>query len=164
MNPITRTDVRPGDVVLLGVPWDTQSSFLRGAAEAPTQIREALASPSSNWCAEDGRDLEDEPRFVDGGDLAIATAPADADDLLGASAPAADVIVGIEAAVGAWLARGASIVALGGDHAVSLPLVRAHARHHAGLGVLHVDAHPDLYDTFEGDPFSHACPFARTAR
>lgn len=45
--------------------------------------------------------------------------------------------------------------------AVTFPLVRAHARDIKDLGILHLDAHPDLYDDFEGRPFSHASPFAR---
>jgi arginase len=52
---------------------------------------------------------------------------------------------------------------LGGDHSITWPIVRA-VRAHRGrdpLTVLHLDAHPDLYDSFEGDRLSHACPFAR---
>jgi agmatinase len=50
---------------------------------------------------------------------------------------------------------------LGGDHSISFPVLRAVRRYHPRLAVLHLDAHPDLYDEFEGDRFSHACPFAR---
>jgi agmatinase len=53
------------------------------------------------------------------------------------------------------------VLALGGDHAISLPIVRAYARRFDRLNLLHLDAHPDLYDEYEGNPFSHACPFAR---
>jgi len=48
-----------------------------------------------------------------------------------------------------------------GDHAVTYPVLRAIGRRHPGLTILHIDAHPDLYDTFEGNRLSHACPFAR---
>jgi agmatinase len=52
-------------------------------------------------------------------------------------------------------------LALGGDHSVTHPILRAVRPDHPQLTILQIDAHPDLYDTFEGDPYSHACPFAR---
>jgi agmatinase len=52
-------------------------------------------------------------------------------------------------------------VALGGDHSVTYPILCAVARVHTDLTILHLDAHPDLYTEFDGDRFSHACPFAR---
>jgi agmatinase len=56
---------------------------------------------------------------------------------------------------------GARPVSLGGDHSVTYPVLRAVRRQAPSLTILHVDAHPDLYDEFEGDRYSHACPFAR---
>jgi len=132
---------------LLGVPWDEHSSFLRGAASAPAAVRAALRSPSTNLSTESGLDLGEDPRFTDAGDLEI---------------PPGEAAVGaIEHGAARLLASGARVLALGGDHAVSYPLLRAHAAHHAGLTLVHLDAHPDLYDVFEGDRLSHACPFAR---
>ena len=55
---------------------------------------------------------------------------------------------------------GLKVMAFGGDHSVTYPLVKA-AKHHPNLSILHFDAHPDLYDDFEGNPHSHASPFAR---
>jgi agmatinase len=137
----------PGTVALLGIPLDENSSFLRGCALGPARVREALGSGASNLCAEDGTDLEADPRFVDVGDAPLAT---------GAAA-----IALIEAAVGGLLDRGARVLSVGGDHSVTYPIVRAYARRTPGLEVLHFDAHPDLYDDFQGNPFSHASPFAR---
>jgi agmatinase len=134
-------------VALVGVPWDEESSFLRGAAAAPARIREALASPATNWFTEDGLDLESEPRLADVGDVDLATP--------GGAAEA------IERALDSILATGARALALGGDHAVTHPLVRAQRRAHGALEILHLDAHPDLYDEFAGSRASHACPFAR---
>jgi agmatinase len=57
--------------------------------------------------------------------------------------------------------HGAHSLALGGDHAVSLPLLRAYGKAYPGLTVLQIDAHSDLYDERDGDRSSHACPFAR---
>jgi agmatinase len=135
------------DVALVGVPWDEHSSFQRGAAGAPPLIRAAMRSPSSNLSTESGLDLGSEARFRDAGDLEI---PAGAGAL-----PA------IERGLAAIVATGARVMALGGDHAISYPALRVQAPRHPGLTLVHFDAHPDLYDEFEGDRLSHACPFAR---
>ncbi len=134
-------------VALLGVPWDEHSSFERGAAGAPPLIRAAMRSPSSNLSTESGLDLAWEARFSDAGDIEI---------LEGERAPGA-----IEGVVRALVASGARVMALGGDHAITYPVLRAQAAAFPGLTLLHVDAHPDLYDEFEGDRLSHASPFAR---
>ena len=134
-------------VTLVGVPFDESSSFLRGAAEAPPKIREALHSHAANLVTEGGRDLGAEARFRDVGDLALPT---------GAAAFAA-----IEQGIAELLDGGDRLVALGGDHAVTYPIVRSFAKRYPRLTVLHLDAHPDLYDELDGNRLSHACPFAR---
>ena len=135
------------DVILVGIPFDENSSFLRGAAQAPSKIREALHSSSANLSTEWGRDLGAEPRFRDAGDLSLPS---------GAVAFAA-----IEQGVAELLENGDRMVALGGDHAITYPIIRAFAKRYDRLSVLHLDAHPDLYDEFDGNRLSHACPFAR---
>ena len=135
------------EVALVGVPWDEHSSFLRGAAGAPALIRAAMRSPSSNMSTESGLDLGTDERFRDAGDLAIPAGTG------GFSA--------IERGIATLVATNARVLALGGDHAISYPVVRAQAARHPGLTLVHFDAHPDLYDEFEGDRLSHACPFAR---
>lgn len=67
----------------------------------------------------------------------------------------------IEEGVAAVLAAGGRPIVLGGDHSITYPVLRAVRSHHQHLSVLHIDAHPDLYDEFQGDRYSHACPFAR---
>lgn len=67
----------------------------------------------------------------------------------------------IEQSVATQLANGGRVICLGGDHAVAYPILRAYGEAYQGLTVVQVDAHPDLYDEFEGDRYSHACPFAR---
>lgn len=132
---------------LLGIPHDASSSFLRGAAGAPTLIRQALASPSSNGWSESLRDLTDGTGLLDAGDV----------DLLSESEPRA----AIERAALRVMHGDGRPIGLGGDHSVSHPLLRAARSAHPRLTVLHLDAHADLYDEFEGDRHSHACPFAR---
>jgi agmatinase len=140
--------LEPGQVALLGVPWDAHSSFLRGPALAPPQIRAALHSGAMNLCAENGLDLGADGRWRNLGDLSIPAG----------DEPALTTITGAASAV---LKRDGRLLALGGDHAVSFPLLRAYGEAYPGLTVLHIDAHPDLYDELDGDRLSHACPFAR---
>ena len=133
-------------LALVGFRYDENSSFLRGAAEAPPLIRSALASDASNAWTENGRELTGST-FHDAGDFAAPP---------GGAMPAT-----IEAAVGALIDRGLRPISLGGDHAITYPILRAFARRHPRLSILHFDAHPDLYDEFQGNRLSHACPFAR---
>ncbi|MBA3884707.1 MAG: agmatinase [Acidobacteria bacterium] len=135
-------------VILLGCPWDASSSFQRGAAEAPPRIRAALHSPSSNAFNERGDDVSAPTVLADGGDLVLPEDPALARER-------------IEHAVGRVLEEGARPLVLGGDHSLTYPVLRAFRRFGDPPIVLHFDAHGDLYDEFEGDRYSHACPFAR---
>ncbi|MEO1576386.1 MAG: agmatinase, partial [Pseudomonadota bacterium] len=59
------------------------------------------------------------------------------------------------------LDAGAKPLIVGGDHAISYPVLRAVTKKHGPLTIVHFDAHADLYDEFDGRRFSHACPFAR---
>ena len=67
----------------------------------------------------------------------------------------------ISNAVGSHVADGSQILSLGGDHSISYPVINAVATQHPGLNILHLDAHADLYDNFDDNPYSHASPFAR---
>ncbi|MBI2795832.1 MAG: agmatinase [Gemmatimonadetes bacterium] len=133
---------------LIGLPWDAGSSFRRGAALAPPLIRAALESTAGNDWTESLLDLSAPGHLADAGDLALSDDPAAAREA-------------IEAGVAAVLADGGTPLALGGDHSVSYPVLRALQRRQVRPTILHLDAHADLYDEFEGDRFSHACPFAR---
>ncbi len=60
------------------------------------------------------------------------------------------------------LASGHPLICLGGDHAITHPIMRAVRKHHPrGLTILHIDAHPDIYHAYQGNPRSHTSPFAR---
>ena len=136
-----------GAPTLLGVPFDAASSFRRGAAGGPAAIRGALASPAGNSWTEGLVDLGVAGALVDAGDVALP-------DVTSARTR-------IEAGVAAVLAAGGRPIVLGGDHSITYPVLRAVRQRHPHLSVLHIDAHPDLYDEFQGDRYSHACPFAR---
>lgn len=135
-------------VHLIGIPYDLNSSYLLGAAEAPAQIRAALHCESANLWTEDGIALGQHGVIHDGGDLRI---PADPEAAFHA----------IEQGVISALAAKSPLISLGGDHSITYPILSAFHKKFSDLTILHLDAHPDLYDTFEGSRLSHACPFAR---
>ena len=67
----------------------------------------------------------------------------------------------IEKTIAKILDQGARVLTLGGDHSVTYPILKAYSKKYKKLTLLHFDAHPDLYNELNGNPFSHACPFAR---
>lgn len=134
-------------VVVVGAPLDENSSFLRGPALAPARIRAVLGAGSMNLVTEDGVDLGARTDWRDAGDLALGTGEA--------------ALTEIERGVAGLLADGSRVLTLGGDHSITHPIIRAVAARYPSLTILHIDAHPDLYDEFEGSKRSHACPFAR---
>jgi len=134
-------------ISLLGIPYDANSTYLRGPAEAPHRIREALYCNSSNLWTEDGIDLGQPGTFHDAGDLML---PLEAE-------PAG---AAIEKAVRDNLALGHPLICLGGDHSITYPILRSFKDQVSDITILHFDAHPDLYHDYAGR-LSHACPFAR---
>jgi len=136
-----------GTPTLLGIPYDASSSYLRGAAAAPAKIRDALRSPSGNGTSESGVDVLAEGALEDAGDVAFA----DGEDTRAA----------ITNAVRNVAKRGGRPISLGGDHSITYPILKALAPVNPNLTILQFDAHPDLYDAYEGDKFSHACQMAR---
>lgn len=136
-------------VALLGVCYDGSSSFQRGTAGAPPVIRQALWSEAGNPWTELGIDLRS-AGLDDEGDLS----PAGDED-------PAQVRRAIEAAIRSIAESGRRPLVLGGDHSITYPILRGLRPFHPRLSILHFDAHGDLHDEFQGDRFSHACPFAR---
>ncbi|MFO7708291.1 MAG: agmatinase [Desulfobacterales bacterium] len=135
------------EIVVLGVPLDWNSSFRTGSALAPERIRQALLCESSNLWTESVVDLGRGVGWRFSDDIEFA-------DPTGAFAL-------IEQRISRLLESGARVISLGGDHSITYPIIRAYARRHPALNILHLDAHPDLYHEFDGNRYSHACPFAR---
>ncbi len=133
-------------VRILGFEWDASSSHSRGPALAPTVIKRLLTSEASSSYS---IDLVDMREAIAGYDI-----PALPED--GGAARAM-----IEQTVARAIADGYAPLSVGGDHSVSYPILKAIAAAHGPVNLLHIDAHPDLHDNYEGDPFSHASPFAR---
>lgn len=138
----------PAAIRLFGLPTDINSSFERGAAAGPAAIRAALWSDRGNLACEAALEIGIDIALTDDGDLPL-TEDTVSDDMA------------IARHVALIHSSGEIPLALGGDHAVTFPLVAAAAAQHGAVNILHFDAHPDLYDDFAGNPRSHASPFAR---
>lgn len=137
----------PLKTISLGIPLDENASYLRGAAAGPAHIRQALHNPSSNTSTESGLDLADMPLYSDLGDLALTGMP--------------EAFGQITTTVRTHVEKGTAVLALGGDHSITYPIIQGFSSTYRNLTILHLDAHGDLYDDFEGNRYSHACPFAR---
>ncbi len=133
-------------IAVTGIPYDDNSSFLKGPALAPPKIREAFDSNSANYFTESGRDLKNENGWTDLGDLPMRSK----EDFLSINSRVSEL---------AGLYR--KLLVLGGDHSITAPIIRGLNSVHGHISILHIDAHPDLYDNFEENPHSHASPFAR---
>lgn len=134
---------------LLGVLEDRNGSFMHGPREGPPLIRNALYCESGNSFTEHGFDLSE--ALVDCGDIECKDQSASA--LYEAVAPKVTDIM---------YRRNMLPLFLGGDHSVSGSLVKAVSTTIAApLYIVHFDAHPDIYENFEGNPSSHASQFAR---
>jgi arginase len=147
MKPFSPKLAPWGPPVLLGIPLDHNSSFLRGPAQAPPLIREAFHSDAWNKTTETRVDLGVSGIFEDAGDLQAMEAP--------------DAFNRIEGAVAKIVEAGKRPVSLGGDHSITAPILRAIGKRIPAITLVHFDAHPDLYADYEGNPHSHASPFAR---
>ena len=149
-------------VALLGVPTDVNSSFRRGPAAAPARIREILRSDVGNSATESGAELGAEIELIDAGDVEIREDATDAERITARVSALGSATDPVTASAAAERDRIPLVpLVLGGDHSITFPVVRALAALHGPLQILHVDAHSDLYDDFEGNPHSHASPFAR---
>jgi agmatinase len=145
----TADTIIPGSsrrLAIAGIPWDENSSFLHGASEAPPLIRAALFSEASGLRSESGIEFQASD-FFDAGDVPLRGGMA--------------MLNEIEDFIGNLLAQNLPPISLGGDHAVSYPIVKAFARKYRDLTIFQIDAHADLYEVYQGNRYSHACPFAR---
>ena len=136
-------------IKLIGIPFDANSSFLKGPALAPARIRMMEVEGSANCYAENGLEVKAGINYDDCGDILFNTTHSASGFAL------------IQQTIAAQLMGDNKIISLGGDHSVSYPLIDAFTKVHSGLHVLHLDAHADLYENFDDNPYSHASPFAR---
>ncbi|GAA2209006.1 agmatinase [Nonomuraea monospora] len=141
-------EVGHADVAVVGVPFDSGVSYRPGARFGPSAVREAsrLLRPYHP-----GLDISPfaAQQVADGGDVACN--------------PFAigEAVETIEAAASGLTANGTRLVTIGGDHTIALPLLRAAARRHGPVALLHFDAHLDTWDTYFGAEYTHGTPFRR---
>ena len=141
-NPVS-TDA---DLVVLGVPLDMATSGRPGARMGPDAIRRA----SVNLAWEGNKfpwdfNVFDRAKVIDAGDLVFDCGDAE------------DFTYRLEAATSEILKSGKTMLALGGDHFITLPILRAYAKHHGEMALIHFDAHTDTYDN--GSAYDHGTMF-----
>ncbi len=143
------TDVRHYDVAIVGVPFDGGTSFRPGARFGPAAIREAsrLLRPHYNP-ALDCVAVE-RMQFVDAGDIAC--------NPYHNSEAVNEITAGIEKIA----ARDTTVLSLGGDHTISLGVLRALHKTQGKIALLHFDAHLDTWDTYFHEPINHGSMFRR---
>ena len=142
------TDWENADVAIVGVPFDTATSFRSGARFGPAAIREAslLLRP---WHPALEVDVFGTLSVIDAGDLDIT--PGNAEKT---TAQIADGLAPV-------IDGGATPLVLGGDHSIVLGELRAHARTHGPVAVVLLDAHADTWDAYYGERYFHGTPFRR---
>jgi agmatinase len=139
---------RPIDAVVVGVPFDTATSWRPGARFGPEAIRSA-SSLLRPWHPVHAVEVFGTRTVIDGGDVAIT--PGNAERSAGQ----------IAAALGPLCESGRTPVVLGGDHSVLLGELRAHAHAHGPLGLLLLDAHADTWDDYYGERLFHGTVIRR---
>ena len=144
----TAAEVPHWDIAVVGIPFDGGTTYRPGARFGPTAVRQGsrLLRPYHPGLGALPFELA---QVVDAGDLAATPFSAE------------EAVTEIERGADALLAGGGRLVAIGGDHTVALPLLRATARRHGPLALVHFDAHLDTWDTYFGQRFTHGTPFRR---
>ena len=134
-------------ISIIGIPTDTNSSFMSGASQAPPIIMSEFNSDATNKFSENGIDLGRGNHWLDRGNL-ILTEPHNEFGL-------------ISSAIQKELTNNNCCISIGGDHSITYPIIAAHHKFFPKINIVHFDAHPDLYENYDDNPFSHASPFAR---
>ncbi|WP_170358829.1 MULTISPECIES: agmatinase [Ruegeria] len=136
------------DVAVLGIPLDIGTSWRSGTRFGPKQIRSESAMIRPYNMATFAAPF-DSLQIADIGDLAINTFSL------------ADSLKIIKESYDAILAQGVTPVAMGGDHSITLPILRAIAAKHGPVALVHVDAHADVNDEMFGERETHGTVFRR---
>lgn len=137
------------DIAVVGVPFDGGTSFRPGARFGPAAIREASRLLRPGYHVELDCTPVESAQIVDAGD--IACTPYDNNEAVAQIERAADEFVG----------EGKTVIALGGDHTIALPMLRATTKVHGPVALLHFDAHLDTWDTYFDQPITHGTMFRR---
>jgi agmatinase len=133
---------------VIGIPYDGGTSYRAGARFGPRAVREQSSLIRPWHPVLQVRPFE-RLRVADCGDVDVVPISIER------------TFAAITARIDAVVAAGARPVCVGGDHSVTLPVLRALARRHGPVGVVHFDAHPDTWDEYFGSKFFHGTPFRR---
>ena len=150
--PISRNlDDSSVDTVVMGIPYDLATSGRAGTRSGPQGIRQA----SGNLKWEEKRwpwqfSIDEKLNAIDYGDVQFLFG--DSDNMLAV----------VEAEASAIVSAGKTLISFGGDHFVTLPLLRAHAKTHGKMSLIHFDAHTDTYS--EEERYSHGSMFYHAPR
>ena len=143
-------DVEDCDVAIIGVPFDAGTSYRPGARFGPQSVRQASRQLRTNYHPNYDVEPFKVQQVADAGD--IACNPFDIDE----------AIKQIEKGSTELLQKVGSIVTIGGDHTIALPLLISINKKVGGpVALVHFDAHLDTWDTYFGAPYTHGTPFRR---
>jgi len=147
--PPEQADLGDARAVILPLPFEATTTYGKGTGRGPAAIIEASTQV----------ELYDEELNEEPCQIGIATArPPE-----GFSSDPEEAIAQISAACEVLLERGKFVVGLGGEHTVSVGLIRAYSKYFPDVRVLQLDAHSDLRDIYQGSKFNHACVMARVS-
>ncbi len=144
-------DVSHCDVAIVGIPFDAGTSYRPGARFGPQAIRQASRHLRTQYHPAYDTEPFAEQQVADAGD--IACNPYNIEK----------AVVEIQKAATDLLGKVDTIISLGGDHTIALPLLRAVNHYHGPVALVHFDAHLDTWDTYYGAPYTHGTPFRRAA-
>lgn len=133
-------------IAIIPVAYDGTSTWCKGADEGPMAIIEASANMELY-------DIETDSEVFKRG---IFT-----DEEIGGDISSVGMTEAVESTVRYYLEGGKFVVVIGGEHSVSVGSIRAHARQYKNLSILHLDAHSDLREEYNGSKYNHACVMAR---
>lgn len=145
-NLTTFLEGHAAKVISFGIPVDHNSSYAQGSAMAPWEIKKVMFHDAGNSFSETGVDLSDHELFMSAGVLQHNPKTWFED---------------IEECGKIMREFNRAPIFIGGDHSITYPIIKGFSKGNKNLTILHIDAHPDLYDDYEGNPYSHASPFAR---
>ena len=136
------------DVALVGIPYDGGTSYRPGARHGPRHIREQ-SSMIRPWNPVLQVSPFEKLRVADYGDVDVVPISIEG------------TFAAIEREIDALVAAGVIPLSVGGDHSITLPILRSLARRHGRVGLIHFDAHPDTWDEYFGSKYFHGTTFRR---
>ncbi len=144
--PVTR-ELKGVDIAIMGVPFDSGTSYRTGTRFGPRKIRETSLMIWGHNSTLNVTPLK-KVKVVDYGDVSVI--PTSIEHTMTAITKTASEVI----------ETGTTLITLGGDHSIALPLLRAHAKKHGPVSLVHIDAHIDTWEAeFEAVPYSHGTPF-----